>query len=92
MFLTAASVPFCVVLVAAAVPFCVVLVVAAVQLCVLVLAAGAVGKIKRNPNINCESMFGFRLVFQRVIKWPNVVLELDFGARFRIPCAARRDF
>ena len=61
------------------------------RLC-LVLAAAAVGKIKRNPNINCESMFGFCLVFHRVIKWPDVVLELDFGARFRIPFAARRDF
>ena len=34
MFLTAASVPFCVVLVAAADPFCVVLAVAAVPFCV----------------------------------------------------------
>ena len=34
MFLTAASVPFCVILAAAAVPFCVVLAVAAVPFCV----------------------------------------------------------
>ena len=50
------------------------------------------GKTRRNPNINSELMFGFRVVFYRETKWPNVVLELDFGARFRTPFAARRDF
>ena len=49
------------------------------------------GKTKRNPNINSELMFGFRLVFYRETKWPNVVLEIDFGFRFRTHFGARRN-
>ena len=36
-------------------------------------------------------MFGFRLVFYRETKWPNVVLEIDFGSRFRTHLGARRN-
>ena len=49
------------------------------------------GKTKRNPNINSELMFGFRVVFYRETKWPNVVLEIDLGFRFRTHFGARRN-
>ena len=49
------------------------------------------GKTKRNPSINSEFILGFRLVFHREIKWSNVVLELDFGVRFRTHFGARRN-
>ena len=29
------------------------------------------GKTRRNPNINSELMFGFRVVFYRETKWPK---------------------
>ena len=49
------------------------------------------GKTRRNPNINSELMFGFRVVFYRETKWPNVVSEIDFGSRFRTHFGARRN-
>ena len=48
------------------------------------------GKTKRNPSINSEFILGFRLVFYRETKWSNVVLEIDFGFRFRTHFGARR--
>ena len=36
-------------------------------------------------------MFGFRVVFYRETKWPNVVLEIDLGSRFRTHFGARRN-
>ena len=48
------------------------------------------GKTKRNPRINSELILGFRLVFYRETKLQNVVLEIDFGFRFRTHFGARR--
>ena len=48
------------------------------------------GKHRRNIGINNIIIPIFRLVFYRETKWPNVVLEIDFGFRFRTHFGARR--